>query len=186
MWALTQPVRSALAVTWRRWLLVVMSHNRSPRNSLRHSLTSPTPSQSSCAMEGEPAASPGAGRLTRSQAKRPASGGPGSALKSPLLSDFYQPAAKRTRTRAPAAAPTLRSIRRRGGLACEAPQLTGHLGLLPQEVGPRHPDGVPLPTGAPVADAPTQLAPQTLCLRPRGPTTPSPAPHPSNHGVICR
>lgn len=77
------------------------------------------------------------GRLTRSQArKRPASAHAATPLKSPLLSDFFfsstdqQP--KRTRTSAP---PTLRQVRKRGGVAPGAlPALTGYLGSLPQEV----------------------------------------------------
>ncbi|KAI3428492.1 hypothetical protein D9Q98_007317 [Chlorella vulgaris] len=74
-----------------------------------------------------------AGRLTRSQArKRPslaASGG----LKSPLLSDFYQPSRKQART---AAHVSLRQIRKRRGSAGEpaGPQLSGYLGLLPDEL----------------------------------------------------
>ena len=84
------------------------------------------------------------GRLTRSQArhKRPASAASKTPLKSPLLSDFYEPARKQPRTssQGPASrsgsrpAESLRAIRKRGG--CQRPPpLTGLLGKLPEEVG---------------------------------------------------
>ena len=71
------------------------------------------------------------GRLTRSQAKkRPAS----TPLRSPMLTDIFPAAAARKQARTTSrAAPTLRSIRKRGGSG-DPVQLTGHLGLLPQEV----------------------------------------------------
>lgn len=71
------------------------------------------------------------GRLTRSQAKkRPAS----TPLRSPMLTDIFPAAAARKQARTTSrAAPTLRSIRKRGGSG-DPVQLTGHLGLLPQEL----------------------------------------------------
>ena len=72
---------------------------------------------------------------TRSAArKRPASAAGSSAtpLKSPLLSDLWQPAKRQART-ASRAAPTLRSVRKKGGSG-EPVALTGLLGTLPAEV----------------------------------------------------
>jgi hypothetical protein len=87
---------------------------------------------------GRMADEPGStGRLTRSQArKRPSSAGSSgkTPLKSPLLSDFWQPR-KQART---ARTESLRQIRRRGGAAADQrPPLTGHLGSLPEEVSRR-------------------------------------------------
>lgn len=72
--------------------------------------------------------------FTRSQRKRPASGAPGGTplIKSPLLSDFFMPEAKR---QARTAAPSLRAVRKRGGVPPPSvPQLTGYLGVLPEEL----------------------------------------------------
>lgn len=76
--------------------------------------------------------------FTRSQkdSRKRGSGAAGTPLiKSPLLSDFFEPARKQARTAAP---PTLRQIRKKGGLAPLAtPQLSGYLGALPEEVRAR-------------------------------------------------
>lgn len=79
---------------------------------------------------------------TRSAArKRPASAAGSSAtpLKSPLLSDLWQPAKRQART-ASRAAPSLRSIRKRGGSG-EPVALSGLLGTLPAEVSGRVGEG---------------------------------------------
>lgn len=80
-----------------------------------------------------------AGRLTRSQARKRPSVAASGGLKSPLLSDFYQPSRKQART---AAHVSLRQIRKRRGSAGEpaGPQLSGYLGLLPDEVRPLQPE----------------------------------------------
>lgn len=97
-------------------------------------------------MEAAPSSS---GRpFTRSQRKRPASGAAGGTplIKSPLLSDFFMPEAKR---QARTAAPSLRAVRKRGGVPLlSVPQLTGYLGVLPEEVSVlvaagHHPRGKP-------------------------------------------
>jgi hypothetical protein len=112
---------------------------------------------------GRMADEPGStGRLTRSQArKRPSSAGSSgkTPLKSPLLSDFWQPR-KQART---ARTESLRQIRRRGGAAADQrPPLSGHLGCLPEEVRRRqlasHPTQIALPSpGCPLFPAPTHL-----------------------------
>jgi hypothetical protein len=80
-------------------------------------------------MEEAPGSS---GRLTRSQAKkRPAS----TPLRSPMISDLFPAAASRKQARTGnRPAPTLRSLRKKGGTG-ESVQLSGYLGLLPEEVG---------------------------------------------------
>lgn len=89
---------------------------------------------------------PMSGMETRSAArKRPASAAGSSAtpLKSPLLSDLWQPAKRQART-ASRAAPTLRAVRKKGGSG-EPVALTGLLGTLPAEVSGARRGGVPQP-----------------------------------------
>lgn len=112
-------------------------------------------------MEDAPSSS---GRpFTRSQRKRPASGAPGGTplIKSPLLSDFFMPEAKR---QARTAAPSLRAVRKRGGVPpLSVPQLTGYLGILPEEVrrlftARDRPQDKLLPAAAPTAALRLQIA----------------------------
>jgi hypothetical protein len=86
-------------------------------------------------MEEQQAGPSSEGRMTRSQARKRPSLSTQGGLKSPLLSDFYQPSRKQART---AAHVSLRQIRKRGGLGeGVTPELTGHLGTLPTEVSLR-------------------------------------------------
>ena len=83
----------------------------------------------------EPSSAGSAGPTTRSQArKRPSSGGAagGTPLRSPTLAQYFSAQPRKQARTAPA---TLRQVRKRGG-SSDLVQLSGYLGLLPDEVGP--------------------------------------------------